>query len=154
MSEKTNTILFKMNGCGHCESLKGDWNNAVKEISQQNGGKIGSVDGYNTIKNGKHSVEVVDSQNEHKKTKLENTYNGGKSFNVSGYPTIKRCSKQGVTEYNGPRTKEAIMDFIKNGKTTVAVGGKRRTKKQKNSNKNTRKNRGKKSLGNWWNKLF
>ncbi len=153
MSKPPTTILFKMTGCGHCETLKSDWNQAVKEISQHN--KISSVDGYNTIKGGKQHVEVVDAHNETKKENLGKKYNGGKPFSVNGYPTIKRCSKQGTIEYNGPRTKDALKNFIVTGKTMVAVGGgKKRTKKQKNGNKNTRKNRGQKSLGSWWNKLF
>lgn len=149
---QSHTMLFKMNGCGHCESLKPDWNKVVKKISQIYGGKVGAVNGYNTIQGSKtHDISVIDAGDDGKKAELGKKYNGGQPFSIGGYPTIKRAGKNGTVEYNGERTEKAIENFITHGKT---VGGKRKTKKHKNQRGTRKNNNRRKSLGNWLNKLF
>jgi len=141
-----------MNGCGHCEALKEDWNKAVDAVSQKHGGNVGKVDGYNTINgNGTHNVHVIDAQNDKAKSKLGKLYNGGKPFEIGGYPTIKRHENNKTVEYNGPRKQEALEHFIQ-GKLPMNGGKKRKSakKNQNKKNRGTRKNRN----GNWLTSLF
>lgn len=85
--------LFWSSGCGHCSAMKPDWNAAAKKLRGVNG------------------LEVVDVQCDSKDgrdfcRKYEST------GLVQGYPTI--VLEQGVMKkvYNGPRTSDAIQDWV------------------------------------------
>lgn len=102
MSNKTVVQLFYADWCGHCQNFKPEWQK-FKELANKNNIK---VEEYEADKD-KQKVEEAD---------------------VNGFPTI-RINKE---DYNGQRTAEAILAYIKGDKMDGGeykqCGGKRQKK--------------------------
>jgi hypothetical protein len=100
-------VLFFMNGCGHCVSMKDDWNMAVHECRSSGVGHARDDFVLGAIESGNTNLFK------------EN----GISHNVSGYPTILYISSEGIQrgdanheKYENPRTKAAFVEWIKDKK--------------------------------------
>ena len=84
-------VFFHMNGCGHCESMKPEWQKLV-EMGQYKG------------------VEFVDIESNEDRELLE-------KHKIRGFPTIKLC-KNGVEDvencvtHEGERSAEAFKKLI------------------------------------------
>ena len=136
MSKEPKAAFFiRMNGCGHCENMKGDWNKASTNVK---GGKI--------------DVQMFEKDETDKINAFEEKHGIQKGgIKHEGYPTLGRIEQNGkITYHNGGRDAATLTNFI-SGKT---VGGKRKTKKNKNQRGTRKNNNRRKSLGNWLNKLF
>lgn len=86
-----NLLLFHADWCGHCQTLKPEWERLK-----------GMVSGFALALN-----------------ELEHTtlaFIGRKDLapycNVAGYPTLMMFKGQGRSQYAGPRTAEAIRDWL------------------------------------------
>lgn len=83
-------VLFYANWCSFCSEFKPTWLE-IKKSLQDNPNKVHLKD-YEVGANKKLF----------------------KDENIKGYPTIRLyCEKQLIDEYQGPRTKEAILKFVK-----------------------------------------
>jgi hypothetical protein len=100
-------VLFFMNGCGHCVTMKDEWNAAVDEC--RNTGIGHDTDDF--------VLGAIESNN-------SNLFKeNGISHNVSGYPTILYVSSEGIQrgdinheKYEKSRTKAAFVEWIKDKK--------------------------------------
>ena len=82
-------ILYRMNGCGHCELFLPTW----KKIA--------------TALNSKNSVFAMDIEYSDMKSLPK------KFQDVMGFPTVRIIDdSKVVSEYNGPRTKEDVLMFV------------------------------------------
>ena len=100
-------VLFFMNGCGHCVTMKDEWDAAVDEC--RNTGFGHDTDDF--------VLGAIESDN-------ANLFKeNGISHNVSGYPTILYVSSEGIQrgdinheKYEKSRTKAAFVEWIKDKK--------------------------------------
>jgi hypothetical protein len=100
-------VLFFMNDCGHCITMKDEWNAAVDEC--RNTGIGHDTDDF--------VLGAIESDN-------SNLFKeNGISHNVSGYPTILYVSSEGIQrgdinheKYEKSRTKAAFVEWIKDKK--------------------------------------
>jgi len=81
-------VFIHMNGCGHCEKMKPDWKAANKE--------------------NKSSIKMRD---------VEMSQGDGpelcKKHKINGFPTIILLENgQKVSDYNGERSKNGILEFL------------------------------------------
>ena len=84
-------VICTMKGCGHCEKAKGEFDKLLGESPI-------------SIGDNKINVKILDAQ----KDKDEIL-----KYNVQGYPTILLDNEGSVMEYNGNRTYDGIMEFLK-----------------------------------------
>ncbi len=82
-------VLFYNTECGHCKTLKPEWDKAEAEM----GDKMVAID-------------VTDSSNEEVKTIT-------KKFNINSYPTMVVLDNGNITAtYDGERTKDALVTYV------------------------------------------
>jgi len=119
-------VKFYMIGCGHCESMKQDWNN-MEEILEKD---------YD----GDHIILDVNSD-----LLSKSTHNIART--ITGFPTIIEIKKGGEKghEYNGDRTVDNLIDFCTQKlnirkKTPAMSGGGKVNKIKKNMRKNKKLN--------------
>jgi thioredoxin-related protein len=96
-----NTLaLFKMEGCSHCVAFRDTWATLDGLISTQFGGTV--------------STKTYDSQDEETN-----------KYNVSGFPTIMLLKSDGTSlKYEGNRTTDDILNFVRTNVATQAGGDK------------------------------
>nr|QDY52272.1 thioredoxin [Mimiviridae sp. ChoanoV1] len=87
-------ILFYVEWCPHCVSAKPE----IAKLTEELDGKK-----VNNVKVNVRANNCEDSEVEQELAR-EN--------NVEGYPTIKLVKNNEVVDYNGPRTKEGLMEFL------------------------------------------
>ena len=114
----TKVELYYAEWCGHCNKFKPEWEKFKKN----------ALDG---------GIKTNEYEAEKDKTKVEEA-------NVSGFPTIIITINGKKEDYNGPRTAEALMEYVKGDKPKPAEGGKynqcgagRKHKKSLNPNHET-----------------
>ncbi|KAK4532571.1 hypothetical protein CCYA_CCYA12G3428 [Cyanidiococcus yangmingshanensis] len=96
-SHRLALVKFVAPWCGHCKRMKDDWDAAAKALSDQKGLLVGEVDA---------TVE----------TKLRDR------FDIRGFPTIKLfVDGKPVADYNGERTTDALVSFVKRQMTVPVV---------------------------------
>jgi thiol-disulfide isomerase/thioredoxin len=103
LKKKHGIVLFYMNGCGHCETMKPDWNKLITELKDKHKNEIilGAIESGNMDMFKKHGI----------------------SPSVSGFPTILyfHPSRHNMPEhYKGDRSYEDMKKWIltKKGKGT------------------------------------
>ena len=99
LKKKHGIILFYMNGCGHCETMKPAWNKVITELKDKHKNEIilGAVESSNMDMFKKHGI----------------------SPSVSGFPTILYFHPNKITNpesYNGDRSYEDLKKWILNKK--------------------------------------
>ena len=99
LKKKHGVILFYMNGCGHCETMKPAWNKLITELKDKHKNEIilGAVESSNMDMFKKHGI----------------------SPSVSGFPTILYFHPNKITNpesYNGDRSYEDLKKWILNKK--------------------------------------
>jgi len=99
LKKKHGIILFYMNGCGHCETMKPAWNKVITELKDKHKNEIilGAVESSNMDMFKKHGI----------------------SPSVSGFPTILYFHPNKLTNpesYNGDRSYEDLKKWILNKK--------------------------------------
>ena len=99
LKKKHGVILFYMNGCGHCETMKPAWNKLITELKDKHKNEIilGAVESGNMDMFKKHGI----------------------SPSVSGFPTILYFHPNKITNpesYNGDRSYEDLKKWILNKK--------------------------------------
>ena len=99
LKKKHGVILFYMNGCGHCETMKPAWNKLITELKDKHKNEIilGAVESSNMDMCKKHGI----------------------SPSVSGFPTILYFHPNKITNpesYNGDRSYEDLKKWILNKK--------------------------------------
>jgi len=106
LKKKHGIILFYMNGCGHCETMKPAWNKVITELKDKHKNEIilGAVESSNMDMFKKHGI----------------------SPSVSGFPTILYFHPNKLTNpepYNGDRSYEDLKKWIlsKKGKGNKPV---------------------------------
>ena len=115
-------ILIHSNGCGYCEQLMPEWNKME-----------GIVNGDNTLneKCDVVKIERADMDNEMPRYK---EMIGNREIPVVGYPTIVSIKDGNLHDYNGDRTAEALVNWIKGLAHQKQLGGKKsRRKRRKHS---------------------
>ena len=95
LKKKHGVILFYMNGCGHCDTMKPAWNKVITELKDRHKNEIilGAIESSNMDMFKKHGI----------------------SPSVSGFPTILyfRPNKLTTPEpYNGDRSYEDLKKWI------------------------------------------
>ena len=95
LKKKHGIILFYMNGCGHCETMKPAWNKVITELKDKHKNEIilGAVESSNMDIFKKHGI----------------------SPSVSGFPTILYFHPNKLTNpepYNGDRSYEDLKKWI------------------------------------------
>jgi hypothetical protein len=95
LKKKHGIILFYMNGCGHCETMKPAWNKVITELKDKHKNEIilGAVESSNMDMFNKHGI----------------------SPSVSGFPTILYFHPNKITTpepYNGDRSYEDLKKWI------------------------------------------
>ena len=94
ISGQKTLVLFHADWCGHCKTLMPIWDETSGEINE-------SETDARLIK-----VNCGDPQNNEQHKMLMEKYS------IQGYPTIKIFENGNVKEYEGPRTKEGIKEFL------------------------------------------
>lgn len=99
LKKKHGIVLFYMNGCGHCETMKPTWNKLITELKDKHKNEIilGAVESSNMDMFKKHGI----------------------SPSVSGFPTILYFHPNKITNpesYNGDRSYEDLKKWILNKK--------------------------------------
>ena len=121
-SSKPITIgLVYAEWCGHCQSLKPDWNKLKHSLSSKK----------------KFNIFELEDSDKNKDSKLKSVskkINGG-SLQVNGFPTLFKISNGKVEYYNGERSLDALLKWANR---TFTYGGKTRKNR---SNRMSRKNR-------------
>jgi thiol-disulfide isomerase/thioredoxin len=102
LKKKHGIVLFYMNGCGHCETMKPTWNKLITELKDKHKNEIilGAIESSNMDMFKKHGI----------------------SPSVSGFPTILyfHPNKGSNHEsYNGDRSYEDLKKWILNKKGKV-----------------------------------
>ena len=83
-------VLFYNTECGHCKTLKPEWDKAEAEMDDK-----------------MVAIDVTDSSNEEVKTILT-------KYKVNSYPTMVVLDNGNITEtYDGERTKDALVSYVK-----------------------------------------
>ena len=136
--KKHGIVLFYMNGCGHCETMKPAWNKVITELKEKHKNEIilGAVESGSMDMFKKHGINP----------------------SVSGFPTILyfHPKKHNAPEYyNGDRSYEDLKKWIltKKGKgksksdTPAPILILTNTDKNKNTNNNNNNDMGNKSKG-------
>ena len=95
LKKKHGIVLFYMNGCGHCETMKPDWNKLITELKDKHKNEIilGAVESSNMDMFKKHGI----------------------SPSVSGFPKILyfHPSRHNMPEhYKGDRSYEDLKKWI------------------------------------------
>lgn len=112
--------LFKLNGCGHCESLKPIWNN-VKDSFKNN---------KNIVFKEVESAEIKNLPKDINKLIEAET--------IVGYPDMRLLTSTGkVSKFEGGRNENEISKWVTStsgGCGTCILGGGRRKNKRKNRN--------------------
>jgi len=95
LKKKHGVILFYMDGCGHCETMKPAWNKVINELKDKHKNEIilGAVESSNMDMFKKHGI----------------------SPSVSGFPTILYFHPNKITNpesYNGDRSYEDLKKWI------------------------------------------
>ena len=90
--QQATLTLFYAPWCGHCEAVLPTWDKLME-----------------TNKNNKVKITKINCDKDKKMAKLHN---------IEGFPTIKLCkngvnSSKNTIEYNGNRTLDSFVDFIK-----------------------------------------
>jgi len=85
--KKKELYLFKDEWCGHCKNFKSTWE------EMQNDSSLKKEIKFITMDSDKNQKEIAE-------------------WNVEGFPTIILKNDNKATEYNGPRTIDAIKEFI------------------------------------------
>jgi len=127
-----------MEGCGHCDNLKPNWEKLEKELCDQHGGR------YNKKQNNNVKIEFIPEiqageKEEEQLKKINETHSTTVSVQ-GGYPTIYKIEEHKVSYYEGNRDGEEGYNSMKkwilsNGRQS---GGTRRRYRRR---KNTRRNR-------------
>ena len=101
MNEKPNPkedevvlVLFFVEWCPHCKSIKPEWEKLMKLNNTKVNGKNIKIQAAN--------AEGSDVEKE-----------AARDNNVEGYPTIKLISQSEVIDYNGPRNADDMGKFVK-----------------------------------------
>ena len=105
--------------CGHCHSMRPDWENAGKQLENEYKKKvmIGLIH--------KDYVNKLPIKQE----------------NIRGYPHIVFISKKGEKEYQGMRNVNAFKDWIKENENYIGNVKKEKTKTKKNKKTKTKRKR-------------
>ena len=95
LKKKHGVILFYMNGCGHCETMKPAWNKLITDLKDKHKNEIilGAIESGNMEMFKKHGI----------------------SPSVSGFPTILYFHPNKLTNpepYNGDRSYEDLKKWI------------------------------------------
>jgi len=83
--DKKTLALFKAEWCGHCIGFKETWNQ---------------------LKNENKNINFITYDSEINKNEI-------KKYNIQGFPTIILLLNDKAIEYVGPRSRDAIEEFIK-----------------------------------------
>lgn len=113
-------ILFFSNGCGHCTSMKPEWNNLKKKLNELQG----DLDGVNIVSVNSDAAGELDSEWHDYARRV---------------PTIIAVDKKGKKhDYNKERTTEDFVKFMKEVlSNTPQKGGRKKrkgTKRRKKTN--------------------
>lgn len=87
-------LLFFVEWCPHCKTVKPEWNKLMKLNNTKINGK--------TVK-----IQAANAEGS------EVEKNAARDNNVEGYPTIKLISQSQVLDYNGARNAPAMEKFVK-----------------------------------------
>jgi hypothetical protein len=109
LKNKHGIVLFYMDGCGHCEKMKPDWNKLIDELKE------------------KHKDEIILGAIE--SSNMDMFKKSGISPSVSGFPTILYFHPNNITRhdmYNGDRSYEDLKKWIldkkdKKGKPSIVI---------------------------------
>lgn len=95
LQNKHGVVLFYMDGCGHCENMKPDWNKLIEELKDKHKDEI--------------ILGAIESSNMHIFKK------SGISPSISGFPTILYFHPNNLTRpdaYKGDRSYEDLKKWI------------------------------------------
>ena len=95
LKKKHGIVLFYMNGCGHCETMKPAWNKLINELKDKHKNEI--------------ILGAVESGN------IDMFKKSGISPSVSGFPTILYFHPNNITRhdvYKGDRSYEHLKKWI------------------------------------------
>jgi thioredoxin-related protein len=101
LQNKHGIVLFYMDGCGHCENMKPDWNKLIEELKDKHKDEI--------------ILGAIESSNMHIFKK------SGISPSVSGFPTILYFHPNNLTRpdaYKGDRSYEDLKKWILDKKSS------------------------------------
>ena len=95
LKKKHGVILFYMNGCGHCVSMKPAWNKLITELKEKHKNEIilGAIESSNMEMFSKHGIKP----------------------SVSGFPTILYFHPSKLTNpeaYSGDRSYDSLKEWI------------------------------------------
>lgn len=92
-SNRVNLVMFYAPWCGHCSTTKPELEKAKPDLD----GK--------TINGKRVKVMMID---------CDDNPEMNKKFDIEGYPTIKLFKQGSQVEYNGDRSKDSFLEFVKN----------------------------------------
>ena len=109
LKNKHGVVLFYMDGCGHCENMKPDWNKVIDELKD------------------KYKDEIILGAIE--SSDMDMFKKSGISPSVSGFPTILYFHPNNITRhdiYNGDRSYADLKKWIldkkdRKGKPSIVV---------------------------------
>ena len=84
--------------CGHCNSMKKDWENLKIFLK----GKVANV----------IEIESADADKDDKINKLNNKYGGGERLNGDSFPVIFKIQNNKIQTYNGMRDFESMKSWV------------------------------------------
>jgi thiol-disulfide isomerase/thioredoxin len=95
--------LVYANWCGHCQSLKPEWDMFKKNLK---------IDKKLASKCGVFEVEDSDIMKDSKIKKISKKVNGGE-VHVDGFPTLFKIVGGNIEYYNGERSANSLLEWAK-----------------------------------------
>jgi len=99
--KNVHVVLIHSNRCGYCEQLMPEWDRMEHIVQDDN------------MLNGKCDVVKIEQADMEKKMPRYNEMIGNREIPVAGYPTIVSIKDGNLHNYDGNRTADALVEWIK-----------------------------------------
>ena len=104
-------LLMRMNGCGHCDNMQGDWESMVDDLVKNKEENLKRNNAY---------ISRIESGNLH---------NIPQQYHTSGFPHIVYINNDKIKDtYNGPRVKDEMEKWVTQHLINEASNKKRKTR--------------------------
>ena len=100
--------------CGHCKSLKSEWNQMKDMIKLNTGRSLKNVEFqiYEMGETAENDMRNISLQQQIDDFNKKYFPNGDQRVSGDGFPTIFKICRKKIEYYNGPRTAQELYDWF------------------------------------------